>query len=250
MKKTTLGMIICSIIGGVLILSGIIAGFFQGFKGITDPFSAWDGATVTANQTYVANGDVDRIIIDADAGAINVKTADVEKITVQYAKTSVISASVSEKGGALTIKQNVRSHLINNSGGEITVSIPSTLTTLSANVSLDAGVVKIKNTVFKSAEIEVDAGQILVDNGTIARLFVEMSAGDVNLEEVKTDQAEISVDVGDVNFSVVGNAEEYTLKSEIDLGSANFSDQTGNNPSKRIEISVDIGEANLSFTIA
>lgn len=222
-----------------------------------------DENLVNFNQVYE---NVNDIKIDISTAKLNIKYGDsfkVDAINVNDKFTAKVS------NGTLKIKEkrNFFSHGENKS--EITIYIPSinldlididagagTILIENINVTkfdLDqgAGTITINNSNFRKADIDGGAGEFKILSSTINNLDLDAGVGKVDIQAILTGKNKIDCGVGEVNINLLGNSDDYKIKTSKGLGSININgesqnnDSTYGNGSNLIEIDGGIGNINI-----
>lgn len=221
---------------------------------------------ITFNEQY---DNVERIEIDGVSASITVEEGTnfgVKTINLDKGFTSKL------RNKTLKIKENKTWFFSNNDNSQIIITVPSntTLKELSINTGagqfiidsinakefeLDhgAGLLKIANSTFYKADIDGGAGEIRIQNTTISNLELDSGVGEVDVEADITNNSEISCGVGEVNITLLGNEEDYSIRTEKGIGSIKINNiEQPNNTvygrgTRKIEVEGGVGSINIDF---
>ena len=263
-KKILRNILIGAGLGVMLILAGLVAGVNCGFA-----LHGNLGTTAkAANTTYTAEGNIETVAIEAEAGRITLRTADVAKTSVDYFTDGNIQVTCVEWEGTLTVSQTVSlPSFLNGYGGELVITMPAG-TKQEVTISLDAGNVFCKalnaeklqitlgggnaaaeNCTAETAAIRTGAGDIDLNACTLAELRTAADTGNIKGRDVAVDGAAFAVGTGEIDVECRGAKNEYTLTGKTDFGECNFADQAGSTQ-KYIHAQTDIGNIRIVFTTA
>lgn len=212
----------------VSIFSGIYIGV-SAILGVNDALS--EGKTV---QTDVSE-DITKLEID-------IRSAELEFVTGEEFSVSADEKyiTVSDKDGKLKINEKSRGLFAVKGAGKVTITVPEGTRFECAEIDSGAGTVKLENistdvleldlgagevsidglTVTKSAEIDGGAGKITVENSEINDLDMDMGVGELDLEALLSGSSTIDFGVGKAEVVLKGSAEDYRLRIDKGLGSA------------------------------
>ena len=151
-------------------------------------------------------------------------------------ETDSKNIKVKEENNSAIIKEKGFSWFNNDS--KLIITVPSThifetididagagnlnfyqLITRKLNLDLGAGAVTIESlTVSSDASIDGGAGKVVIKNGNINNLDLDMGVGELNLTSKITGTSQISAGVGALNINLIGDKEEYRIKSSKGIG--------------------------------
>ena len=116
-----------------------------------------------------------------------------------------------------------------------------------------AGILTITNSNFNNADIDGGAGKITINSSTLNNLDMDAGVGEVEIEANITGDSEINCGVGEVNITLLGNKDDYSIRTEKGIGSIkiNNENQESNsvygNGSNKIELEGGVGSISVSF---
>lgn len=244
-----------TIIGGILSVIGLLGVFFNG------------NAVNENMKTYSVSSEINKLDIQINAAALNIKEGDVFSI-----ESNLNYLNVEEKDNMLIIKEEKKSYG-NYKDAVLTIYIPEdtmfnninittgasklTVDNLSAEIigfNLGAGDVSIASLIAtETSNIKGGAGRITIFDGTLKNLNLEMGVGQLNLTSALSGDCKLDLGVGETNITLLGNKEDYKLEFEKGLGSISVDGKDvsdyGNsgNGTNKIEINGGIGSINVEF---
>ncbi len=244
-----------SIIGGIISLFGLFAGFFEG------------DAVADDIKTYAVSSDISRLEVNINAADFSIKQG--ESFLVE---SNLKHLTVEDKNGVLYVKETKKFGSTHN-GALLTLYIPAdtmfekisiktgagklSVEQLSAdtiNFELGAGEVEIESLIAAS-EVDIDggAGKITIYSGSLHDLDLDMGVGQLNLTSALTGECSLDLGIGESNITVIGERENYKLDIEKGVGSitvdgTEVSDmKEKGNGGNSIDINGGIGSVNLKF---
>lgn len=236
-------------------------------------------------KTFTASTNAQSLNISGFAGEIKTQIYDGEQIVIEYPYSDRVGYSAFENDGKVTLSHNTSVFWFNaKKMPETVIKIPQKVAlnldaTIDAgtfylcdgqfgtvNLDLNAGSVHVGEITCANFDCDIDAGQ-LEANGVICEYFsCDIDAGEANLKSVEcnsteievdagsmeisrclTDNIKISVNAGEAKIAMVGNLNEYTVKTQVSVGSCNLNPQTGTTK-KTIDINVSVGDVTVMFT--
>lgn len=265
MTKSTSKIIALSIV--IVALLAIVSVSLSACDGVGKNYA---GQIHSANLTHeVADVRCLALEIDADFANVTIKQYEGQNVKVSYyAEKNILSVNISNINGGLRIVQRNLQKIGVVDGGEITVEIPATNGALnSLDVDMSAGKIVVENIQANTTDVALDAGKVVLNSCTGNVLGAEVNAGSLNVTEcqyanvdMKVDAGNIDatrlvanivdadVDTGDLTINMIGNESDYGLVGSVDIGKCNFANRPTPTSGKRVDLSVDVGNINLTFS--
>lgn len=166
--------------------------------------------------------DISRICVDQELGNVSVSLSGDGRIHVYG------DCIPEQADGVLSLSSNQSGALWSDmDGSPITLELPMTGYVL--NIYNDCGATEITG-IYPYT------------------LIVESDLGDISLWDVYAKEAiHLTCDVGSIYGTLLGSAENYSIKSSVDLGSNSLSAWTGGGK-VLLEVTVDVGDIDLEFS--
>lgn len=219
---------------------------------------------INFEETYE---NVNNIKIDASSTRLNIKQGDTFKVEASSVNDKF---KVKLTNGTLKIEEKSK-HLFNNKNvSEVTVYVPNvnldlldidagagsiTIENINTNdfdFDQGAGTITISNSNFIKANIDGGAGEFKIISSSINNLDLDAGVGKVEIEATLTGKNKIDCGVGEVNIDLLGNSNDYKIKTNKGLGSININGESKSNDttygdgSNIIEIEGGIGSINIT----
>lgn len=257
MKNKFIIVLCCLLlVGGVSFAIGLFLG------GETSMWFSKDGVSFeTENEVEMVTQTLSNDITNVD---INIELT--EKVSVIFGDSFSISYDkakyeVDIEDNTLKVTQIADNAIFNfginfsKSFEAITVTIPESMVIDKLNLYVDIGVIEIENSNFTDAYVEVDIGDISIENCEFENyLEVVANLGDIDLEDCNiVSSADFKIDIGDLELDLIGNEDDYSINSKIDIGSFKINGIKSDNESifgngdKKINIQIDTGNCDLDF---
>lgn len=253
-------VIIVHIIGGILTFLSIITGV--GFMATND---------TTKVESFVETyKNIDKIDIDSVSSNIVIKSGNEFRVEANNLKNKFFS---NEINGTLKIREEKAWFWNSNNQGLITIYIPKEITLNElqvdcgagkieiGNVNVNefdlnqgAGVVTIENCKFNIAKIDGGAGEMKVRNSVLNNLKMDAGIGRVNVVAEITGDSKIACGIGDTNITLLGNKEDYYIKTEKGMGNIKINNINQNDNStyglgkNKLKIESGMGNINVNFS--
>lgn len=242
-----------SIIGGILGAVGIFGEFLDNDNALGEL------------ETYSVSDNITELDIEINAADFSVKQSD-----RFYVESNLKNIKVTDNNGILKIKDTKKT-MLSHKGGTLVLYLPKniilkkadiitgagrvdvdTLSSDSLELELGAGEVKINSlTATKSADIDGGAGKITISDGSLCNLDLDMGVGQLNLKSALVGNSELDLGIGETNLTLVGNKDDYSIKTEKGIGSITIDGKKtqdfNSNGKNRVEINGGVGEINVSF---
>lgn len=254
----------------LVIVIALLATVMVAFSACDGVGKNYTGKIRSANLTFEGTDVNYRALeIDADFANVTIKQYEGQNVKVSYyAENKVLSVNIININGGLRIVQrNLQKRGVVD-GGEITVEIPSSNGALnSLDVDLSAGKIVVENMPTNNADVALDAGEVFLNSCTGNLLSAEVNAGSLNVTECQYANVDMSVDAGniyatrlvanvvdgdidtgDLTINMIGNENDYGLVGSVDIGKCNFTNRPTPTSGKRVDLSVDVGNINLTFS--
>lgn len=118
----------------------------------------------------------------------------------------------------------------------------------SATVTVDAGSAILTGCrVGGVLRCSVDLGDVRLKATTAAEAVLSADTGSIFLDGLAAEELELETDLGSIQGTLYGEAADYTIAVETDLGSSNLKNQTGRT-GKVLRASADTGDIELQFS--
>ena len=138
---------------------------------------------------------------------------------------------------------------IETGAGKVTIE---QLTSDTLNLNFGAGEVNMKHLrATQTSKINGGAGKITVQDGNLNDLNLKMGVGELNLHAILTGNCDFTLGIGKSNITLLGNMDEYCIRTKKGIGEITLDDKTvSNNTSigsgpNNIKIDGGIGEIHL-----
>ena len=223
---------ICVIIGVICCGCGIAMGgtFGEIKQMIKDGHYSWDWVgwndeegSIENQTTYYDSAEIQNLSISINAGTLDIKQGDGDKIQVDV-QTHGGKVAVAQKADTLSIEDKTKS-MFGNRHIEITLYLPEKVS-------------------FDEVDIDVDAGEVVSDYDTLdcKKLTLNVDAGHMSISNVKaSDTADISVGAGEMEIAAI---EVKDLKMDTGVGKMEITGSvTG-------DVVADCGVGELDLTLA
>jgi hypothetical protein len=271
--KKTVYLSILTIVTVVCIAAGICYHIISGTIG------KLFGGSGTNQTSSGSRADDKEILDDFDVIRLNVAAAEVflesgSEFSIAYNGSEEYRPQYSVENRALTVKSgNKKVHIGTKLESTITITVPEDAVLDKIDLSVNAGNMEIRGADAKDITIDLDAGNVEVYNGTYTTVSADVDAGNLTFENCVLTSAEMDTDMGNIELKScafdtleaeadMGNIEvrssqsldDYDIQLETDLGSITVNGQsysggyhaTGSG-TKRVEISVNMGNAELTY---
>lgn len=200
--------------------------------------------------TYTADGAVNTLDIELDAGEIDVGYSDVTEAMVVYPQGRTHRFEVTLDGGTLsyrTVSHRVFWGFGQNSIPKATVLLPAG-SKVALKLKLNAGVLNVGSGEFGDVSVEVNAGKVDLGDTACSSLVGTVNAGELSVAFVDTASASLEVNAGRIGAVFAGKAADYAISAHTDLGSCTVNDSQGTpSSSKSLRVNVNVGQCNVSF---
>lgn len=263
-QKTIKVIAICL---AITIIVSIFSGVFYILSMLLDINVNLDRDIKTKNYSRTFNN-VSSIEIDVTASSIEIKEGTEFKIDAKEVSTN-FSAKLEDN--TLEIEED-KLPFSKKNNGQITIYIPqnSVLNELSINsgaakieisnvnsnefdIDNGAGLLTINNSMFNSTEIDGGAGKIEINNSTLNNLDLDTGVGEVTINSKITGISKIDCGVGNINIKLIGNKEDYKIKTSKGIGTIKINNeiQTSDNiygkGNNIIDLDGGVGSINVNF---
>ena len=219
---------------------------------------------------YSSEEEISELRIYNSVGSVRTEFYDGDKVVVDYPVSDRYTMTVEEREGVLTVNGLNKNHWYNftflpSSLPQTIVKIPHGVV-LKLAITVNAGKVDLAAGEYAESSVTVNAGGLSALGMTCPALKCEVNAGSVwirsiesasfdcrvkagsfSAERIGCPQIKVNVSAGSAGMTVSGKREEYTIFADKNAGSCNVANQTGTDPSKKIDIDVSAGSVNLSF---
>lgn len=245
-RITKIGLIL---IGAGILLLGLsyllVGGDWTGFNSKGTEYVA---------KSYESSSQINEIVIDESANEVEIKTADTDKVTIEYFDDPERPMyELTEKNGRLEYKRSGRGSfkLINIDFSAIdrksVVTVPEDYDGI-LDIDLSSGSITVDG---------VSAGKLIVGNtsGSIEINDVSVSgdvdlgntSGSIEFTNLKSDgDMEIGNTAGSIEGTIAGKMSDYSISTSVTAGSCNLSDTSGG--SKKLTAAVTAGSIEITFT--
>lgn len=218
-------------------------------------------------RTYTAESDVDKIKIQERYASIRIETGNVERVQVSYMDSADRQDyRFSEGDSTLRIKNG--SDTVGNDGLTYTtvITLPekeyaeieieadnSTVTVL--DVTADS--VWLRNS--SNTDVQLGGltaqqihtslinGMATVSDTTAYRLAVRLNTGMIQLEDTEIEHYDCQVETGNIEGTVVGDPDEYNIRTSVDVGSNQLPSVARKRGDKDLRFHVGTGNINVQF---
>ena len=217
-------------------------------------------------QTYTAEMDVDKIRIEEDYASVRIETGNVDRVQVSYMDHANSQAyRFSEGNDTLRIKNDSTT----SSSGVIYTTVITLPEKEYKEIEIEASnssIIKMDVAadsvwVHNSSNTDVQLGgltsrQIYTSliNGTVTvsdsaayRLAVRLNTGMIQLEENVVEHYDCQVENGTIEGTVVGDPDEYNIRTSVDMGSNQLPSAARKRGNKDLRFHVGNGEINVQF---
>ena len=135
----------------------------------------------------------------------------------------------------------------------VTITVPKEKTFDVVKINSVVGRVEINGINTNVLELNADVSETFIKNsGFEMELDIVSNVGNVMLENCYINkEANFQVNVGNLDLNLIGNENEYRVKSEVNIGQFDFDNnnsETATVVDKNINIAVNVGNCDLSFT--
>lgn len=208
-------------------------------------------------------------VIEIEGSSSNIKIEEgVEFKVLAMDVNKKFSAKV--RGNVLKIEES--SNWFQSSNGDIFVTVPTDNVLKKLDIDTGAGkfeingieveefdmdhgagVLKIQNSIFSDVDIDGGAGEILVNDTFIENLELDAGVGKVEIEANVTRNAKLNCGVGELKLTLLGEKENYKIKTEKGIGQIKVDGEeqdnhaTYGNGSTVVELEGGVGSIEVSF---
>lgn len=123
--------------------------------------------------------------------------------------------------------------------GEVTTEI--------INVDINAGAFNAKKIASNKVDCDISAGAFNCKEIICEQFDCDISAGAVEVGKLDSAKIDLSVSAGGATLSLVGTKTDYNIKVDKSAGSCNVTSQTNVNATRKLDIDVSAGSANIKF---
>lgn len=249
----------------IIIIINIFSLLISVFTTFTD-INLYTDEGETYKEEY---SNVEKIEIDAISSSIIIEEGSTFEVTATNVNKSFSS---NLKNKTLKIEENNNFLNLNKTNGKIVITVPTntildelsidtgagkfTINNIKArefDLSHGAGLLEITDSAFYETDIDGGAGKITITNTTLNNLELDSGVGQVDIEAFITGNSQISCGVGELNLKLLGNEEEYSIRTEKGIGTIkinNTEQKNGaiyGNGSNKLEIEGGVGSINIDF---
>lgn len=254
MKAKNIYLIVIGIITSICVLTGCFINLglplihtVTGIQ-ITGKFGGEKVTESTLTESY------SRIDIDAQALSINIVTGN--ENSFEYSGPKKHTPRITVDDGVATITQKTINPGINNSSGEMLLTITVNSKNLTdIIIDLDFGEISIDGINADNLWISADCGSIKVKNGSFTDTVVEADLGEVNFTNATFGKfLDINADCGAIIIKNPGDLSDANIEANTDLGNIKISVNDINYSGKsykhkgsgaEIKLNADLGEITI-----
>lgn len=256
----------CAIAFAVFLIFSIISALTLGIGIVAN---IYDDDSVIENLNMLdINKNSSILEIDISASQLVIKDGSSLK-----AETNNKYIECKQEDNKLTIKEKKHNWFRKNNNSELIIYIPEDfifdviaidtgagkvdsekLITKKLYLDLGAGKVDIGNLVVSDkAYIDGGAGEIIIKNGAINDLDLSIGVGRFSLTSILTGDSKIDSGVGEVDLNLIGDNNDYKIKLDKGIGSANLNGNNMNdntyygNGSNIIDIDGGVGSIKINY---
>lgn len=278
-KTVIAGVIIA--IGGIVVLLCALGAAGWNYDNVTeweeDAYTAANAVTkldvkINAGKVIIKRGDTDTVnikyqhndiykteISESTNGALSVEAGKKEwyKITFWYKFTAPTTEIEIGQNCNPTIDLTLNAGTVDFGDGDWGERINVTLNagTLSfgeltvdkLTVNINAGTMSAKKIECQQVKCELNAGKFEAKEMVCGKFDCDISAGGVDVKKLESNSIKVDVSAGAANLNVVGNKSDYSIRVDKSAGSCNVGNQTGTDPTKRIDIDISAGSVTIKF---
>lgn len=257
----------CAIVFAIFLVFNIILGIMHGVNYITNIFD--DNESNVGNlKDLNINSNIQVLDVDVSSVNITLKKGNTFKV-----KTNNKNINYKIDNNKLFITETKYIWFNRKDSSDLIIYVPSYLTFDNVNLEngagkididelntkrlyldLGAGKVNINNlTVLNDTKIDGGAGEIDITNSKINDLDLDMGIGKLSLSSKITGDSEIDSGIGEMNLNLIGSSNDYKVKLDKGIGSANINGQKMKsetyygNGSNLIDIDGGVGNINIKF---
>lgn len=214
---------------------------------------------------YLATGEITSLDVDIASAHFSVTHGDSFAVMCD---SQILD--VSEKNGALVIKENKR---FDYSDSSIILQIPHDTCFVKADIDTGAGKISIdtlsaQNLSFDfgagqadigtlnaltKADINGGAGKITIANGTLKNLELDMGVGELALTSKLVGESDFDLGIGKTDITLIGTPEDYRVELDKGIGSVTHNgvavtgaSKLGNGPNE-VEIDCGVGAVSVIY---
>jgi len=193
----------------------------------------------------------ENIRINMEVGDVHVGVSPDEKVHLTYYEYKYIKFSLMQNNG-FSITQDIKEELLYSpSSGNIegmTILVPATITLDTFDTTINVGDIRVQELKANNFDIDTDVGDIKFNKLIADNVTIHSNVGDIKLTELNANNITIDVSVGDVSGSILGNRNEFNIKTDVNVGDNNLGNGSGGSGgSKNLDVKVDVGDINISF---
>lgn len=215
-------------------------------------------------RTYTAEADVDKIKIQEYDASIRIETGSVDRVQVTYMDFAD-SQDYQFSEGDDTLR-------ITNDSNTTDVTYTTVITLpqkeyTEIEIEADNGSVTVLNAAANSVwlhnssntDVQLSGltaqkiytslinGMVTVSDTTAYKLNVRLSNGMVELEDTEIENYDCQVENGTIEGTVVGDPDEYNIRTSVDVGSNHLPSTARKRGDKTLRFHVGNGEINVQF---
>lgn len=197
---------------------------------------------------YAAEEDYDKLVLNLDAGAVNVRYFSGDKIQISYPTSYGYSTDIKGEGSTLKVTGNQHGWYIftwGNTIPDITVNLPQSVK-FDLDIEVNAGTVTLESGTYKNVKANVNAGLVTVKPADCDYFTSVVNAGKVCAERLNCPATKVTVNMGEADVCLKGAKGEFNISAKSDLGNCNVQNQSGTTQ-KRVDVEVNLGDANVTF---
>ncbi|MBO4904729.1 MAG: DUF4097 family beta strand repeat protein [Lachnospiraceae bacterium] len=203
-------------------------------------------------KSYESKAGIKEIVIDENSNTATIKSADTDKVTIDYYDDPENSVyKIEEDGGRLIFSRNDRSVFklinINLSKKDIVITIPRDYEGL-LDIDITSGSITASGITAGEMRLDNSSGSIELDNVQVAgNISIDNTSGSVSFNNLKSD-GDISIEntTGSIEGTIEGSESDYSITSDVTAGSSNLKNSTGG--AHKLDVHTTAGSIEIDFT--
>ena len=215
-------------------------------------------------RTYTAEADVDKIKIQEHDASIRIETGSVDRVQVTYMDFADSQDYQFSEGDdtlritndsnstdvtyttVITLPQKEYKEIeIETDNGSVTVlNVAANSVRLHNSSNTD---VQLSGLTAQKVYTSLINGMVTVSDTTAYKLNVRLSNGMVELEDTEIENYDCQVENGTIEGTVVGDPDEYNIRTSVDVGSNHLPSTARKRGDKTLRFHVGNGEINVQF---
>lgn len=208
---------------------------------------------IEISKLYVKEGNEFRVEARGVSSKFNVENVG-EKLKIKEKKPNIFKNAADKSEIYVYIPANTKLNSVKISTG-ISKSEISNVISKRLDLNMGVGDLSISNIIIsEDTKIDGGVGRANIEKSDLRNLDLDCGVGSIDVTTKLTGNSKISCGVGNLNVSILGNKNDYTIKTDTGIGTMKVDgdkvadNQTVGNGSNFIRLDGGVGTVSINFT--